>query len=61
LRRGDLFNSLYAPNVEDLHQMGFEETAPLYTEEAQTFVKEFGTRAEANPYVRKARLRSVMR
>lgn len=48
-----LINSLYAPNVEDLHQMGFEETAPLYMEEAQTFVKEFGTRAEANAFVRR--------
>jgi hypothetical protein len=56
-----LINSLYAPNVEDLHQMGFEETDPLYTEEAQTFLKEFDSRAEANDFIQKPRLRSVMR
>ena len=47
-----LINSLYAPNVEDLHQRGFKEIAQLYSEETRTFAKEFSSLAEANAFVR---------
>ena len=50
-----LINSPYAPNDELLHQMGFEETKPLYTEEARTFVKPFSTMKEARGFARSLR------
>ena len=50
-----LINSPYAPNVEELYKMDFEETVPLYAEDAQTFIKPFVTMKEANAFARNLR------
>lgn len=47
-----LINSPYESNAESLHQMGFEETAPLYTDEARTFIKPFSTMKDARDFAR---------